>query len=226
MEGRPHLLNSAKIIETIQRLTLRIEDRFPESGLLTVSKALHHIATETDLTIDWISRPNYFVRAISVAVIAFLGMLLILAFFAVEFDQPFTFVDLVTLAEAGTNEIVLLGAAIAFLVTIERRQKRHRVISAVAQLRSIAHVIDAHQLTKDPGAGSKPTTHSPKRDLTENEMKRYLNYCSEMLSLTSKVAFLYAQNFPDQHTEQVIHDLETLTLGLSNKVWQKIMLLD
>jgi hypothetical protein len=62
------------------------------------------------------------------------------------------------------------------------------------------HVIDMHQLTKDPSMGvsvAGNTPSSPARTLSRFEITRYLDYCSEMLSLTSKVAVLYAQVFPD-----------------------------
>jgi hypothetical protein len=35
-------------------------------------------------------------------------------------------------------------------MTIETRVKRRRALRAIHELRSIAHVIDMHQLTKDP----------------------------------------------------------------------------
>ena len=51
------------------------------------------------------------------------------------------------------NIIVLMGAALFFLVTIEDRLKRRRALTALHELRSIVHVIDMHQLTKDPSMG-------------------------------------------------------------------------
>ena len=226
MEVRNKILDSVKVLGTIDRLCLRIEDRFPESGLLELGHALHEIATETDLMIDWVERPNYLLRVVTYGFAIFMLVALIVGVAQLEFEATFKFSHVLTIAEAATNEIILVGAAIAFLVTFETRQKRKRVIAAIGQLRSIAHVIDAHQLTKDPGAGTIPTEHSPDRNLTPDEMSRYLNYCSEMLSLTSKVAFLYVQKFPDPTTEEAVHDLETLTIGLGSKIWQKLILLN
>jgi hypothetical protein len=40
--------------------------------------------------------------------------------------------------------------AIYFLLTVESRVKRRTALRALHELRSIAHVIDMHQLTKDP----------------------------------------------------------------------------
>ncbi len=93
----------------------------------------------------------------------------------------------------------MIGAAIVFLVSLETRGKRRRVTEALNRLRSVAHVIDAHQLTKEPWAsnGLPSTAHSPKRALEPPMLARYLDYCSELLSLSSKLGFLYVQSFPD-----------------------------
>lgn len=224
MPVRHDILESTKIVETIALLCQRIEDRFPDAGLLKVGRTLHDIATETDLTIVWIERPNHAVRLFSGATILLMLAVLVGVASQLEVATQFTAMNVITLAEAVTNELILIGAAVAFLVTMEVRQKRKRVIAAVGQLRSIAHVIDSHQLTKDPTAVS-PTEHSPQRKLSDDQLARYLNYCSEMLSLTSKVAFLYIQNFPDSDAERAVHDLEMLTIGLSSKVWSKILLI-
>ena len=68
-------------------------------------------------------------------------------------------------------------------------------------LRSLIHVIDMHQLTKDPAALSadfKPTAHSPVRITNRQDLARYLDYCSEMLSITGKLAALFAQSVNDE----------------------------
>ena len=58
------------------------------------------------------------------------------------------------------------------------------------------------------------------------ELTRYLDYCSEMLSLTNKLAALYAQNLPDAVVIDAVNDIEQLTTNLSSKIWQKITILD
>jgi hypothetical protein len=62
--------------------------------------------------------------------------------------------------------------------------------------------------------------------MTRFELVRYLDYCSELLSLTSKVAALYVQHMPDAQVQASVNEVVTLTTGLSSKVWQKIMILD
>ena len=68
--------------------------------------------------------------------------------------------------EAAANIVVLAGAALFFLISLETRLKRSRVAARSARFRSIAHVIDMHQLTKDPSRVSRaalPTASSPER---------------------------------------------------------------
>ena len=61
--------------------------------------------------------------------------------------------------------------------------------------------------------------------MTAFELGRYLDYCSEMLSLTGKVAALYAQDLDDPVVVEAVNDIEMLATNLSRKVWQKIAIL-
>jgi hypothetical protein len=54
---------------------------------------------------------------------------------------------------------------------------------------------------------------------------RYLDYCSELLSLTSKVAALYVQHLNDAVVLAAVNDIESLAASLSHKIWQKIMII-
>jgi hypothetical protein len=137
--------------------------------------------------------------------------------------------DFIQTLEAGINDIVLVGAAIFFLFTIEKRIKRRRALQAIHELRSIAHIIDMHQLTKDPERVLKQNflagVHSPKLSMTPFQLQRYLDYCTEMLSLVGKVAVLYVQNFDDAVALAAASDVESQATGLSRKIWQKIMII-
>ena len=102
--------------------------------------------------------------------------------------------------ESGVNDVLFVGAAIFFLLTVEGRIKRRRALRAIHELRAIAHVIDMHQLTKDPEwvlDRGRETGVLPARTMSRFELSRYLDYCSEALSLTGKVAALYIQGFDD-----------------------------
>lgn len=61
--------------------------------------------------------------------------------------------------------------------------------------------------------------------MSDFELSRYLDYCSELLSLTGKVAALYVQDFQDPVVLAAVNEIEELTTGLSRKIWQKLMVL-
>jgi hypothetical protein len=71
----PPVLKPQQIIETIERLHLRIKDRFPASGLADVCAKLHEIAKETQTIVNWISKPSYPIRL----TVAFVLLILVLA---------------------------------------------------------------------------------------------------------------------------------------------------
>ncbi len=222
-------LDADKTVATVARLISRISERFPESSLSRVCEELHSVAEESKARALQIARPNYWLR-LSVALVVALSLLgLYYSISLLEIaSRPFSIGELVQASEAGINDVVLIGAAILFLVTVETRVKRARALKALHELRSIAHVIDMHQLTKDPGRLSRDmilTPSSPSSKMSAYELTRYLDYCSEMLSLTGKVGALYAQNFEDAVVLSAVNDLEGLTTGLSRKIWQKIMIL-
>ena len=222
-------LKPENIINTISELEKRIEDRFPESSLRKTCQGFLQIADQSHDNIEFIGRPNLPIRFFTLMVISMGVIGIIYSFTLVNFSfGSLNFVDVVTLAEATINDFVLLGAAIFFLVTIELRIKRGKALKILDQLRGLAHVIDMHQLTKDPimvGIIKLQTYNSPKRTFSKFELQRYLDYCSEMLSLIGKVAALYSQSLPDDVIVGAVNEIESLTSGLSRKVWQKIIIL-
>jgi len=211
-------LDAAEIVRTIERLGNRIEERFQGSGLGSVCGQLLEISRRARERAEWIAKPILAVRIAT----AVLGVVIIagLALMVARLRPPsggFELGQFIQVLEAGINDLVLVGAAIFFLVTIESRIKRRRALRALRELRSIAHIIDMHQLTKDP-----ERTQPTEREMTAADLARYLDYCSEMLSLTGKVAALYVQNFEDGVALQAVNEIEDLTTGLSSKIWQKL----
>jgi len=222
-------LIAEEIQKTIDRLYKRISDRFPQSGLAGVCQELLEISRESDQVIEWICRPSYWMRIGVGSVLALLAVAAVYSMVGLDLRTGGLSVsDFFQMTEAALNEVVLLAAGVTFLVTFEARRKRRRVIQAVHRLRYIAHLTDAHQLMKDPDTVprvSTPMASSPSREITPFELGRYLDYCSEMLSLTGKLGFLYVQDFDDPVANDAVNDLEGLTTGLSQKIWQKIMIL-
>jgi hypothetical protein len=86
-----------------------------------------------------------------------------------------------------------------------------------------------HQLTKDPERMLFPgpdTDSSPERQMTPFELSRYLDYCAEMLSILGKISALWAQSFPEPQLVTASDQIERLTTGLSQKIWQKLIVLE
>jgi len=223
-------LNPDHIIQTIGQLHDRIQERFPGSGLSKVAAELQQISDEAVARAAWISKPLLPLRIGIGALVALLAAIVLVALANLNITKLWeSFADFVQAVEAGINDIVFIGIAIFFLVTLEARIKRKRALKAIHELRALAHIIDMHQLTKDPEVilrGGPATRSSPKRTMTTFEMSRYLDYCSEMLSLIGKVAALYVQRFDDPVALSAVDEIEDLTTGLSRKVWQKIMLIN
>jgi hypothetical protein len=222
-------LDASRIVETADRLRDRIRERFPTAGLVGVSDELLLVANETTGRIAYLRAPNWPVRiAVGLTILLMLAVLVVIAMtlrLPTRFDG---FAELVTGIEAAINDVIFLGFALFFLLTIETRLKRRRALSALHQLRSIVHIVDMHQLTKDPERliGARPdTASSPVRTMTSSELGRYLDYCSELLSLSSKVAALYVQHFNDPVVLGAVNEIESLATGFSGKVWQKITML-
>jgi hypothetical protein len=228
-------LDSAKIVETSQALNRRIMERFPDSGLSRVSSELLAVTNEAAAVSAWLARPHLPLRSLAwMGIVLIAGVLITGAVAAIKGMSGPAFsslADLLQGLDAAVNEVVLTGVAIFFLFTLEARLKRAKALKAIHVLRSMAHIIDMHQLTKDPerianpGAGTD-TASSPRRQLTPFELTRYLDYCTEALAVISKIAALYVQHFNDPVTLSAVNDVEELTNGLSRKIWQKIMILD
>ena len=218
-------LDPDRIIKTLETLRLRIEERFPGSGLANVCKDLMDLARETTARSEKIAKSNLWLRGLIWLSIA-AGLSLLAAVGSMIFSSTKTNDDLFgTLQgiDSGFNIVVLMGATLYFVSSLEMRLKQRMALTALHEFRSIVHVIDMHQLTKDPNMlGAARTSNSPDRGLTPFELVRYLDYCSEMLSLTAKLAALYAEKLSDPVVVDTVGDIERLTSDLSSKIWQKI----
>ena len=221
-------LDAEKIIETVKALHNRIEERFAGSGLGKVVSELLVVAQETVERTKWIQSPQIPLRAaavlLSLAIIALLGVCVanIKKFDLNDFTNAMQGID------ASIGSVVFIGAAILFLVSCENRIKRMRALKAIHELRALAHIVDMHQLTKDPEGVLRllPGVAPPKRSFTPPELTRYLDYCSDAQALISKIAALYVQGFQDPVLLDAVDDVEDLTAGFSRKIWQKITILE
>ena len=223
-------LDDAQIRATITRLHARIQERFPGSGLGKLTAELGAIAEEATADVAYLARPHWPIRVGAGVLVAGLLALVIAAGLSIEAPARVDgWAQAVQLVESAINDVVFIGIAIFFLMSVETRAKRRRALEALHELRSVVHIVDMHQLTKDPDrllSEQADTASSPARSLSPGELGRYLDYCSELLSLASKVAALYMERLNDPVVLAAVNEVETLAGGLSNKIWQKITLLD
>ncbi|HYW14086.1 MAG TPA: hypothetical protein VE871_19130 [Longimicrobium sp.] len=224
-------LDPVRIIETIRALGVRIDERFPDRGLSRVARQQLNVAESTVAHVEWVRRPILWVRATAAAVVVLLVALLAGIALRINLSaETIALPDLLQMVEAAINELIFLGAAVVFLATVEGRIKRQKALNALRELRALAHIVDMHQLTKDPDraveGGATRTPSSPAATMTRPELARYLDYCSEMLALNSKLAALYAQNLHDPVVLAAVDEVETLTTGLCAKIWQKLVILN
>ena len=224
-------LNADRIEATLELLHQRIQERFPNRGLANLCGQLLDVAREDKRKLAWVAQPNIWLRtgvgvAIAVGAVTLIAFAFGLTIMGLEVGKEVS--NVLQGVDAAVNTIALSGAASWFLLNLESRWRRRTVLADLHELRSIAHVVDMHQLTKDPTQlwkGYNSTASSQVHDMTEFELIRYLDYCSEMLSLTGKLAALYMQNMRDPVIIEAVNEIEDLTTSLSRKIWQKIMIL-
>lgn len=224
-------LNPELIVATVEQLSKRVGERFPQAGLFKVSRHLCDIARESRRRVVESARRTLWIHVLIwlLLILLLVGVGMSLSQVKIQF-QPgsVTWLEFIQAIESGINDIIFVGAGIFFLVSLEGRIKRRRILKALHELRSLAHVIDMHQLTKDPQRAAGvliATPSSPVSELSPDQLIRYLDYCSEMLSLVGKLAALYLQRSDDAVVLSTVDEIEGLTTGLSRKIWQKLMII-
>ena len=224
-------LRAAAIIDTIDQLQARIGQRFPDSSLKTVCGELAAHARTVTKRARELGRPYLFLRFLMVASI--LGAAAAGGWMAwrargepLEIGRELA--GLTVGLDAAVHLILVAGGVVWTLLTLEQRLKRSRALGDLYRLRSFAHIVDMHQLTKDPTVILSPgpaTAASPRREMDQFQLTRYLDYCSELLSLVGKLAALYGEYTRDPQVVDAITSVEDLCGNISRKIWQKITIL-
>lgn len=224
-------LNPELLVATVEKLSTRVGERFPKAGLFKVSKHLCDLAAESRRRVTETGRKSVWIRMLIVLllIVMVVGISMSISAFRLEpKTSDVTWIELVQAMESGINDIVFVGVGVFFLASLENRMRRRRILKALHELRSLAHVIDMHQLTKDPQRAAGvlvATPSSPTSELSPDQLIRYLDYCSEMLSLVGKLAALYLQRSDDAVVLSTVDEIEGLTTGLARKIWQKLMII-
>ncbi len=223
-------LDGGAVRETVGRLAERIEERFPGRGLCGVADELavqvERVCADALETGGRLRHARTVSRVLmAVVVLAALTAFGLAVRTALTDDVVEHGLDWLPLLESGINDLVFAAIAVFFLYSFPERLQRGHTLALLHQLRSLAHIIDMHQLTKDPEQlrpSFRSTSASRPPDLDRDEMERYLDYCSEMLSLVGKAAALCAEESRDAVVLDTVNSIEQLTTGLSRKIWQKI----
>jgi len=99
-------LNSEKVIDTIETLGRRIDERFPDSGLRRVCEVLLSSARQSHERSAWIAKPQMVLRAITgtLVVLIFAGLISVLAK-ATWPNSSFDLILLVQVSEAASMSL-------------------------------------------------------------------------------------------------------------------------
>lgn len=222
-------LEALAVRDTVDRLRARIKARFPERNLSTVAAELSEAISELVIQPQsrWYRAMHLLSRGLVLLVfaVALSGIAFLVAGAVTAGPEPWEWASFV---ETIINDIVFAGVALFFLWQIPKRVQRSHDLRALHRLRSLAHIIDMHQLTKDPDRLSpdfRKTSESIELGMDVHELWAYLDYCSEMLSLVGKAGALFAEKNNDDVVLATVEGIEELTTGMSRKIWQKIALL-
>lgn len=222
--GRYLRLDADAVAATLERLRTRIAERFPGRNLNQVAAALDEPireATNGATPTLWQQR----IRLVCAALVVIIASLTVVAVWlatrdavaVAETTRAFEWLDTV---EAGINDVVFAGVAIYFLWSVPRRQARKATLEQLHRLRSLAHVIDMHQVSKD----TDRWLFDADADTDSDEL--YLMFCAELLALVGKTAALHAEHNDDDVVLDTVAEIESLTSGTSREIWQKIQMLN
>jgi hypothetical protein len=217
-------LREDRLTETAERLSCRIAERFPSSGLSQVAAEVLDVLRGSFARAESIRRPNWWLRVGYVLLIV-LGVVAILVTWLNRDKQVSLPEHVLSLLAQLQGAAVFLSGIALFLFTLETRLKRRRALAAIHELRALAHIIDMHQLTKVPDRAGQTAPYFS-RVMTLDDIGQYLRLCTELLAIISKVGQLYVQDFLDGVTLSAVDQFENLATGLSSKIWQKLMILD
>jgi hypothetical protein len=231
-ERRYERLDPEKVSDTLDQLQARILEHFPERHLAQVAgevgEAIRRIERQTAENAP-VQRVVYLASRVAIVLLVALIVVAVASAVGTGTAQvgPTRAVDWLTYVESGVNDVVFAGIAIFFLVNIPARVRRRRTLETLHRLRSLAHIVDMHQMSKSPekllprwegGSASQGS-------LTRAALGRYYDYCSELLTIVSKAAALCAEQSTDPVVLDTVSEIEVLTTGMSRKIWQKISLL-
>jgi len=214
-------LDPEKLTSTASQIASWLKGEFPQAHLTVVAEDVCKLTREATAKAGAIARPAWPLR-----------LLLLLLFAGVVFGlyqwvKQNDIRTVMKLADDMKFAGMYIVAAVVFLITLEMKWKRLRVLRAVHELQSVCHIIDMHQLAKDPSI----ERFREQRDdfgnaLFYEKVDEYLHACTALLAIVSKLGQLYIDRFPDPVATKAVNDFEETCTGLSTKIWSKIIYLN
>lgn len=220
-------IDPTKLILTISKMADRVEEQFPSSGLSAVANEVAAVAEGTVARVAEIKKPRIGLRiAVGVMVLLVVSGPLLFSFLLSFSEEVNNLGDFLEATDAGLHMLLVLAGGIFFLVGMENRMRRNHALEALAEFRSLAHLVDLHQINKDPGLDLVVAPEHDTRTVRSDEaLASYLDFSGDLLSIVGKLAAFYAQNLSDRVVLDAVNEIETLTSSLSNKLWLKILVL-
>lgn len=206
-------LQPDKLISTSLELAKWIRKEFPKAHLSDVAQDVYALTTEAVAKAKHIARPMYWLRLL--LTIAFGGLCYgVYWHYTHHSEQEFN--DLLhSLKPLG----VFVGSAVLFVITLETRFKRWKALKAIHELQSVVHIIDMHQLGKDPSIEKFRDDPEDR----ERKIDQYLHCCTAMISIVSKIGQLYIDHFYDASATTAVNEFEAVATGTTQKIWSKIL---
>lgn len=208
------------VIRTIRRMDSQIDTYFPDRNLANLSSSIIEFAIRHESDLERIDRPNIPIKlAIGLAISLMSGLVIYWLYELFIQNDGSGIIFQPQDLDAFIN-ILIFGSAITwFLLNWQAKSKRRFIIGRINELRSFGHVIDMHQLTKDP-------FFDDEMEMSDDDLIRYLDYCGDLLSCCSKLAATYLEHTDDELVVQYVNEFEALTGQFNRKIWQKITILD
>ena len=113
-------LDANYIVKTVGKLEMRIAERFPERNLARVCQELLEVSQQAQERADWIAKPNWWIRTAVFILSAFVLFTVIAIPFLLGVKvTEMSLGDFVQTVEASLNDVIIIGAAIFFFITLE-----------------------------------------------------------------------------------------------------------
>lgn len=219
-------IEAGRLRETTAWLEKRIVATFPGRALGELAFDLGDLVGDVGEHCERLAKPNWPLRILVASAILLLFLLLGATFSALPLSaEGVTWIDLLQGIEAALNELVMAGLVVLFLASIENRRKRGQALAGLRDLRGMAHVIELHQMTKDPEIAMARAQGAEVDHLGPKELALYLSFCADLLSIVGKTAALYGQVLDDSVVLATVDEVEGVSSRAAGKIWQKMALI-